>query len=173
MKVASLLPHKGRLAKGHGRGHARLNPARVEMQVQALELRKQGLTYAEIGTRIGRSDKTALELVRAALLDTLQEPSAEVRALELRRLDGLWRRLQPKIKKGDLKAFEVALKIMARRAAFLGLDAPVTVQGPDGAPVRFVVECPPQAATIGDWQATAAQVLDVKPETEVSDESGL
>jgi len=163
MKTATLLPVKGH-HKGRGRGLSRLSPMWVAMQVQALELRKSGLTYIEIGKQIGRSQGVVVQLIRRALLDTIQEPADQVRALELHRLDALWKRVQPKIKEGDLKAVEVALKIMQRRAALLGLDAPVTLQGPDGAPLHFVVALPPQAASVEAWQAEAGKVLDVVPE---------
>jgi hypothetical protein len=152
--------------QGRGSGTSRTSPARLaqaQRAVRALELRAGGATFAAIGEDLGIGAAGAFKLVERALRYALQEPAEAVRQIEAQRLDMLWRRLQPKIRKGDLKAIEVALKVMARRAALLGLDAPVQVQAPDGTPVRFVVEIPAPAASVAEWAAQAGGVIDVEP----------
>jgi hypothetical protein len=141
------------------------------MMARALEMRKAGSTYAEIGTALNRTPGAILKMVRQALLDTIQEPADQVRALEVRRLDQLWRRLQPMIKHGGalgLKAIDTALHLMSRRAQLLGLDAPVRVEAPDGTPVSFVIQVPAQAASVAEWAAQAsATVMDAATEDPV------
>ena len=76
-----------------------------ERKLQALELRKAGASYQAIAEQLGYSGASgAFAAVKAALRDTLREPAAELRELEVARLDAallaLWRRVQD----GDEKA---------------------------------------------------------------------
>jgi hypothetical protein len=139
----------------------------LEHKAKALELRRAGLTYDQIGKQLGLVKVHAWRLVQAALISTLQEPADAVRALEVERLDALWVKWFPRAQKHDKDAAGVCLKIMERRARLLGLDAPVTLQGPDGAPVRFVVEVPVPAPSVEAWQAQAAAVIDATPRPEL------
>ena len=54
--------------------------------------------------------------------------------LEMARLDRMLFILEPKIVEGDIKAIDCALRIMERRAKYLGLDAPekLALTGPTG-----------------------------------------
>ncbi len=162
----------------HGRGLGRLTPTaikRVELQAKALELRRDGKTWPAIAKALGRCPQTVIDWVRAALRDMVQEPADTVRGMELCRLDFMWRKVLPQLKDGDLKAIETALKIMQRRAALLGLDAPVraALQNPDGGPVSFVVELPTQAASIEDWAKLTGTTLDVEAEPEATAALGV
>ena len=113
-------------AKGHKRKITAL-----ERELQALELRKAGATYREIGNALGISDVGAAKALRRAirkLNERTVEQAAVVRRLELERLDrmqlALWNRATD-IKNPDLKAVDRVLKIMDHRAKLLGLYAPV------------------------------------------------
>lgn len=99
--------------------------AAVERQRQALELRKAGGTYQAIADQLGyRSVSGAYDAIMGAMRATLQEPADELRALESARLDDLLRGIWLDARKGNLPKLDRVLKIMARRAALLGLDAP-------------------------------------------------
>lgn len=94
---------------------------------QALALRLQGMSYAEIGKTIGRDQAACyravskhLETVRAQSAETAQE----LREVELQRLDRLLAVVGPMAESGDLQAVDRVLRIQERRAAYLGLDAP-------------------------------------------------
>jgi hypothetical protein len=107
----------------------KLQPEVIAKERQSLLLRQQGYTFDEIASRLGyKGESGAREAFRRALLRTLQEPAREVRELEINRLDiaqvAIWDRVQ----NGDLPAIVVLLKIMERRAKYLGLDAPVKAQ---------------------------------------------
>lgn len=104
----------------------------VERQAQAVQLRKAGHSFDEIAQRLGYAGKQgAHKAVMTALRKMLQEPTDELRALELERLDSMLNALWPGIMRQDAytpRAVEVALKVMDRRAALLGLDAPKQVE---------------------------------------------
>jgi len=112
------------------------DPSAVERRAQALELRKRGMSYRQIGQELGVSRNTAHKYVTAELDELRAETRAsaeQLRDLELERLDQYLARLQPKIDDGDEKAIATALRVQERRAKLTGLDAPqrteVTIGG--------------------------------------------
>ena len=99
--------------------------AGAENQRKALELRKAGFGFQAIADQLGYGGPSgAYQAVKAALKKTLQEPADEVRALELERLDQAWKAVYPQMLKGNFGAIDRGLRIMQRRAEYLGLDAP-------------------------------------------------
>ena len=106
-----------------------LQPSAVEKQAEALALRKAGHTFEDIAERVGYASKSgAFKAVMSALRKTIQEPADELRRLELERLDVMLKSLWPFILKGSPRHVEIGLKVMDRRAALLGLDAPKQVE---------------------------------------------
>ena len=94
-------------------------------RAQALQLRMGGASYSAIAAQMGSSGAgTAYKQVRAALREMLQEPADAVRAIELERYDRLMLAHWPTALRGDIQASAMVLRIMERRAAMLGLDAP-------------------------------------------------
>jgi len=102
------------------------NRARAtERQRQALQLHTAGAGYQRIADALGYAGPSgAFKAVEAALRKTLQEPADELRGLEAARLDALHRALWEKAIAGNLGAVDRVLRIMRRRAALFGLDAP-------------------------------------------------
>jgi hypothetical protein len=100
----------------------------VDRQQAALELRRDGLGFAEIAARLGYGGPSgAYKAVMAGLHKTLREPAAELRNLELTRLDDMLKATWGAAQRGVPQAVDRVLKIMERRAKYLGLDAPATV----------------------------------------------
>lgn len=97
----------------------------AERREQALLLRKAGYQYEAIGAKLGISKQAAHQLIQRTLRATLREPAADLRTLEVERLDDLLRALYPQARKGNHGAIDRVLRIMERRAKLLGLDAPV------------------------------------------------
>lgn len=96
----------------------------VDRQIQALKLRQAGVSYEEIAKVLGyKGPSGAFQAVKSAMKKTLQEPAAELRMLELGRLDEALKAIWTKVKKGDLFAIDRYLKISERRSRLLGLDA--------------------------------------------------
>ena len=122
-----------------------------ENDARVLELRRRGLSYAQISTQMGwKSDASAYFAVNRALADQAREVSAEVIQIETDRLDEMTRTLyrvlatkhyvvsagsgkvalhpdtgQPLQDDGPvLQAVAGLLRISERRSKLLGLDAP-------------------------------------------------
>ncbi|MDW8293627.1 MAG: hypothetical protein RML84_11095 [Anaerolineae bacterium] len=88
-------------------------------------MRIAGASYREIAAQLGVSHEAARKLVQKALeqvSDVSDELRAELRKLELERLDALLRSLWHKVVAGKESAINTALRIMERRAKLAGLD---------------------------------------------------
>ena len=106
----------------------------TEKTLKALELRKRGMNYTQIGEKLGCARNTACRYVLSELenlAERCREEAAHVRDLELQRLDALYLKAWEAVEEGDLPAIDRCLRIMERRAKLLGLDAAqkVDVQG--------------------------------------------
>lgn len=126
-----------------------------ERDAQAVELRRRNLNYKQIAAQLGYSSlSSAYDAVQRGLRDTQGEASAEVRQLELDRLDDIARGFQrvfatkhyvvsaasgvvarhpetgePLVDDAPVLHAGLALiKVMERRAKYLGLDAPKQVE---------------------------------------------
>ena len=138
-RAGDLVPVRGSIvqarpgAAGRPDGRRQVqNPALIqERKLQALDLRKAGLSYRQIGEELNVSYQTAWQDVRAAMKALAQVENGradEVRRIELQRLDELWRGLWADATGGDPAAIRAALGLMERRAKLLGLDAPAKTE---------------------------------------------
>ena len=146
-----------------GKKASKTSPRKVlaaSRSAEAMKLRMAGHSLAEIAVKLGL--KGGAGAVHKAIVRGMElsivEPAQELRALELARLDALWRNLWAR--KGNLGTVDRLLKIADQRAKLLGLHAPFALQAPEGASVRFVVEVPAQAPSLAEWKAQAASVID-------------
>ena len=113
----------------------------AEKRLQALELRKCGATFAEIGKGLGISTQRAHKIVMEELerLAMLRLGNAdELRRLELERLEMASIPVVNKVKRGDLQAALVWIKLSESRRKLLGIDAPARqeISGPNGGPIE-------------------------------------
>lgn len=96
---------------------------------EAVELRAAGLTFGQIATQLGYpSEGNAWRAVMKVLKNSAPESTDQVRQMEVRRLDAMFRPLYVQALRGDRLAVDRCLKIMERRAGLLGLDAPIRIQ---------------------------------------------
>jgi predicted DNA-binding protein (UPF0251 family) len=114
----------------------------LEREVEAVRLRKQGLSYDEIAARIGITQGTVFAAVHRALnklAEECKETTEEIRAIELQRLDAMQAPLNDRATSGqDDDAVHAVLKIMEHRAKLCGLavkppedkEKPLTPSGP-------------------------------------------
>lgn len=123
------------------------DPAVAQRREQAIKLRMAGVRYEDIARQLGYASRGAAACdVQRALASTIAEPSEEMRALEVQRLDMLWQNAMKVLSrhhvtvsngkvvtldgepvKDDgpvLQAIDRLLRIQERRAKLLGLDAP-------------------------------------------------
>jgi hypothetical protein len=106
-----------------GRQHRLI--AVVDRRVEALRLRRSGLSYQAIADVLGYSSRAnAFRLVSQALHEVVEAEVGELRQLEAERLDALHAAVWPKAIRGHLPSIDRVLAIMKRRARLLGLDAP-------------------------------------------------
>ena len=99
-----------------------ITKARRERMARALALRELGTTYESIATQIGVSTRQAYEDVQDALREITREPAESVLSVELRRLDAILYPMTQQARGGDQRAVDRVLRIMERRARYLGLD---------------------------------------------------
>jgi hypothetical protein len=108
-----------------------------ERHAEWIEMRRKGFTYQQIADKHGVVPSSVHAAVQSYLKAVVEEPAAELRKLELERLDGLLRELQVRIESPNttelgtddkLKAIEVTLKLGDQRAKLLGLNAPTKIQ---------------------------------------------
>lgn len=103
----------------------RLDEEASERQKMALALRREGASCEQIAKQMGLANRGVVNrLIKKAIEDIPKENAEEVLAMELERLDNAFLVIRAKVKAGDLKAIDTMLKIMERRARYLGLDKP-------------------------------------------------
>lgn len=119
-----------------------------QRELDALELRKAGATYSQIGDQLGITEQGAYAAVVRSLkriVEQTSEEAAAVRTLEIERLDRLFLAAYRQAKEGHLGAIDRCVRLMERRAKLLGLDAPVKQDVTSGGePVRIVVKVEPE-----------------------------
>ena len=146
-----------------GRRERRMYEA-AQKRRRALELRMAGNIYEDIAQAVGyKSRSAAKNAIKSALRAIDREPAADVKALELERLDKILTALWGLVGKGDVQAIDRVIRVMHQRAQYLGLYAPKQVEhsGPDGGPIQF--------AQMGDaeldaWLLAQAEKVGLTPD---------
>lgn len=134
-----------------------------------LAMRKTGATYRKIAAAaVARFGSDALpagwderfafkDILRelSRLRETMGEDAEAIRQVELERLDRLTEAVWSRATAGDDSAIDRVLKLMDRRARYLGLDAPVRQElaGGGGGPIRIV--WPEEESPDDRWAARA------------------
>lgn len=99
------------------------NIAVAERRARAIELRRAGVTFQAIADQLGyRSRGAAAQDVRRALAAVVTAPAADLVTEEVDRLDAMLTGLWPAARRGHLGSVDRVLRIMERRARYLGLD---------------------------------------------------
>lgn len=96
-----------------------------ERDLRAVEMRKQGMTYAAIGAELGVSWQAAQQAVQRSLDQTkadISENADELRAIEAERLDKITETLWPRVLEGDLRAIDRVLRTRESFRRLTGLD---------------------------------------------------
>ncbi|MBA8886149.1 hypothetical protein FHW12_000340 [Dokdonella fugitiva] len=125
-----------------------------ERNAKALQLRKEGMNFEDIARECGfTSRQRAHEAVTAEIKRITREPAEDVLVLELERLDAMFTTPYLNAQAGDLNAINACLRIMDRRAALLGIDAPKKVEAK--VEQRGGVLMVPAAVTPEEWAKAA------------------
>ena len=89
-----------------------------------------GERFGQSGERLEIAESTAYRAVCRVMDRTrgaANESAEELRRVEQERLDALTLAIWPQAQKGNFGAIDRVLRLMARRAALLGLDAPQSI----------------------------------------------
>lgn len=104
----------------------------LKRRLKALEYREQGLTYQQVGEKLGCSTSRAYKIIQFEYdrQNRLRGEKVEfLKRIEERRLDRLLAGLFPAAEGGDVQAVNAVLRVMERRAKLRGLDAPTEISG--------------------------------------------
>lgn len=111
-----------------GRRRDQDSPAKALIEARrqrAIELRKSGATYANIGKILGISHEQARKDVQYCLKQLVKRRDAtteEYLVMELERLDALQKAVWPGAVKGNLQKIQTVLMLMKHRSRLLGID---------------------------------------------------
>jgi predicted transcriptional regulator len=98
---------------------------RSKISLKVFELFKAGYTPRQIAMYVGYSEQQTRELLaeeQAAIVKDFIEDQDKARRLDLNRLDDMLRAVYSNAVKGNLNAVDRVLKILERRAKYLGTD---------------------------------------------------
>ena len=105
--------------------------ARLERFERVCDLRRKGWRIVDIARELKISPATASQDLReyeSELKKLSMDSLTEIRDRDLERLDDLYKDMSKLVALGDTQATEKCLKILERRAKYLGLDAPDKVE---------------------------------------------
>jgi hypothetical protein len=108
---------------------SRITPEVLEKEARVLELRRGGLTFDMIATRLGYSDASGAHRAYTRACERIVHPGVEeIRKEEQDRLDIAQAAIWPAVTRGEVPSITALVRIMERRARLLGLDLPIRVQ---------------------------------------------
>jgi len=93
----------------------------------ALDMRIKGKTFKEIAEVLGITEAGAFKAAQRAIQkldEKLKEKAEQVLTLEIERLNRMIDVLWPQVEAGEYAAVDRILRVMERRAKYLGLDKP-------------------------------------------------
>jgi hypothetical protein len=105
--------------------HSARRAEQIETRLRAMRLRLQGLSFQEIADALKKDKSQVVKWIKAEFARREAELTAtldDVRKLELTRIDRLFALHWSKA--DDPRRTEILVRLMERRAAMLGLDAP-------------------------------------------------
>lgn len=100
----------------------------ADKQRQCYELRLKGHTVRQVAEIVGVSKSSVSNYCKAAALEVISPLVSEYRQMEDERLDLAFAAILPRVEIGEVRAVEVLIKLLERRAKLHGLDAPVQVE---------------------------------------------
>lgn len=134
---------------------------------EALELRKAGASYDQIGQKLDVSRDTARAIVMKAMQSIkseCEESAEEIRDLELARIDSMLLGLWEKARRGDVAAVDRVLRLQDRRAKLMGLDATPAQPAQASLPAGEVFQTFTQlAAALIDKESSRVETVVIPP----------
>lgn len=144
------------------------------IEMDALKLRLEGYSYDDIAAQLGISTALASRAVNRGLKAAKQQSRSEaqsIRDLELMRLDVMLQGVWAMAKSGNKDSVLTALKIMDRRAKYLGLDTPAPEDpNKDKKPANLKAMSLEELDALGALATKAFTNLDEASEEDLSQE---
>lgn len=142
----------------------------VAQSIEALELRKAGLAFNKIASRLGISVASAHRRVVDAMAESVRErnmKAADLVQIEIERLDAALLAIWPGVIQGDVAKIGLMLKISESRRKLLGLDAPTRLEasGPDGGPITVDGSDPAKVFVFGLLERYATKAAAIIEES--------
>jgi hypothetical protein len=110
---------------GFSTKNSHTSPKRIaqrKREAEALQLREQGYSHAQIGEHMDLSPSQVCRMVFAAMDKLIPVETAErVRTLELKRLDAIQSELWEDVTRGNLGAIHAYLRLSDQRSRLMGL----------------------------------------------------
>jgi len=129
------------LPRVNGR-HRNLGLAAIR-RIRAVELLASGCTYQQVADELGYTSRgTAYSVVAKALREQTAEAVADLRDLEIARLDALQHALWDAAMTGDVRSATVIVKIVQARVHLNGLEPARDGFGTTSAPQTVVLPPP-------------------------------
>lgn len=145
--------------------------AKASELTTALQMRRDGYSVEYISGVMSIPPMRVHSILRKAV-EQLQGDSfkaaAQIREVELLRLDVATKALMPRVEQGDDEAIATMLKVQTRRARYLGLDVQAP---PSAAPTRIDINIAWASADRLSYNrppAPPADVVDVQPKEPAS-----
>lgn len=153
------------------------NTVSAQRELEALRLRALGHSFDEIGAALGITRQGATKAYdrgMAGLKEETKKAAEHALEMELFRCDLLQKGLMPAATAGETHAALAALRVMDRRAKYLGLDAPSKseITGKDGEALG-VFAMPMRALTPEEWAAEAKALAAAEEDAAEALVSGL
>ncbi|QPG06542.1 hypothetical protein IT774_05050 [Salinimonas marina] len=131
---------------------------RADLADKALDLKKKGYSYREIGNKLKIGTSTAHKYIAqelTKLAEMTQEKTMEYRQLQIERLEKLLRVSMELATTGDLNAIDKARRIIDSLSQVTGANAPTkiaatTPDGEEAAPGGIIV-VPAVAGSVDEW----------------------
>lgn len=134
----------------------------AERAAVAVRLKKEGMTFDEIGTALGITKQAAHQLVATYVEEAKQVAFSEAEdllLLELEKLDMLFGAAMPGVRAGDSRSINVGRQIVMDRLKAMGLISDKTELNATVATGVFAVPLSADGST-ADWEAMAAQLAE-------------
>lgn len=100
----------------------------VERDAEVWRLHIQGLTYRQIGQKLGIHHTTVMDIVNRGVAEVRDPLISQVRRLADERWHLLWNKLQPTVEAGDVQAIEVGRKLLESWRKMYAVDGPISIQ---------------------------------------------
>jgi hypothetical protein len=139
----------------------------LDKQVNALNARKIGVSYANIANSLGYRDASgARKAVVRALRATLQEPADELRKLKYEQYDMVINQFASRLLRGDKDAAFIIMTALEKQCKLMGLNLPIQKDKDNGGKFILLWDVPYREHKELDQDRLISSNSEIPEETE-------